>query len=46
MYELQKIEKKEFKYQPRNKCFYIFTFLTIVAIQTDGQNIHRIDAHL
>ena len=27
MIELQKIEKIEIKYQPRNKCFYIFTFL-------------------
>ena len=45
MYELQKIEKIEIKYQARNKCFYIFIFLTFVARQTDGKIIYRIDVH-
>ena len=35
MFELQKIEKIENKYQPRKKCFYIFTFLPFVAWLTD-----------
>ena len=35
MYELQKIEKIEIKYQPRNKCFYIFT---LHDLQTDMLN--------
>ena len=35
MIELQKIEKIEITYQPRNKCFYIFTFLPFVAWLTD-----------
>ena len=34
MHELQKI-KIEIKYQPKNKCFYIFTFLPFVARLTD-----------
>ncbi len=35
MYELQTIEKIEIRYQPRNKCFYIFTFLLFVGLLTD-----------
>ena len=35
MFELQNIEKIEIKYQPKNKCFYIFTFLPFVAWLTD-----------
>ncbi len=31
MFELQKIGKIEIKYQPRNTCFCIFTFLPFVA---------------
>ena len=37
------IEKIESKYQPRNKCLYIFTFMPFVAWLTDWYGKQKVE---
>ena len=37
---------KEIKYQPRNKCFYIFTFLPFVAWLTDWYGKQKVEKEI